>query len=119
MNGHKALDGIGNPCTPEQPATIEEYIPSFAQSLIFSYLLTLGEFSTDANDTLGWIIFFTASLLSQLIMLNLLVAIFSVVHDDVTAAKPKHVISAYVDLLSDAQGIKKDILRQKDDQFDE
>ena len=48
---------------------------TFSDLFINSYLLGLGEFSTDGFGTIQWVVFFLASLVNTLIMLNLLISI--------------------------------------------
>lgn len=84
------------------------YLDSFSKSVVFSWLLTLGEFNLDNNEgsVVGWALFVVASLLSQVVMLNLLVAIFSATHDEVTDTMSKVTIKAIVDLIWDTQSIQ-------------
>jgi hypothetical protein len=82
IDGSKPVDALGAPCTRDAPKEIDAYLVGLADSVVFSYLLTLGEFDTDNNEgsAVGWALFVAASLLSQVVMLNLLVAIFSATH---------------------------------------
>jgi len=84
------------------------YLDSFSKSFVFSWLLTLGEFNLDNNEgsVVGWCLFLLASMLSQVVMLNLLVAIFSATHDEVTDTMSKVTIKAIVDLIWDTQSIQ-------------
>ncbi|OMJ78838.1 hypothetical protein SteCoe_21282 [Stentor coeruleus] len=48
---------------------------SFSEYIALSYLLSLGSFDTKGYENFEWIIFFFASVINPLIMLNLLIAI--------------------------------------------
>jgi len=56
---------------------------SFFDNLASSYLLDLADFSTDGQGTLEWIIFFFASVINPLVMLNLLISIIGDTYDRV------------------------------------
>lgn len=94
IDGSKPLDDLGEPCVRETPKEITPYLAGFVRSVVFSYLLTLGEFDLDGNEgsVVGWLLFVGASLLSQVVMLNLLVAIFSAEHARATSEQPRLVI---------------------------
>lgn len=54
----------------------ENYEPkSFSEYVANAYLLNLGNFSTDNYEAFEWLIFFFASVINPLIMLNLLISI--------------------------------------------
>jgi len=50
-------------------------------------LLSLGEFDLDGYDKYGWILFIIATIVNCIVMLNLLISIFSQVHDDFQTIK--------------------------------
>ncbi|OMJ80809.1 hypothetical protein SteCoe_18864 [Stentor coeruleus] len=50
-------------------------IKSFSEYIAQSYLLSLGNFDTEGYEAFEWVIFFFASVINPLIMLNLLIAI--------------------------------------------
>ncbi|OMJ88149.1 hypothetical protein SteCoe_9968 [Stentor coeruleus] len=54
--------------------TVDQQKP-FSEYIAISYLLSLGSFDTDNYGAFEWIIFFFASVINPLIMLNLLIAI--------------------------------------------
>ena len=60
----------------------ETKITSYALALKHSYFIALGEFDLDGYDNWGWLLFIMATVINCIIMLNLLISIFSKVHDD-------------------------------------
>ena len=50
---------------------------SFATYLTVAYRLNLGDFETDYDDVFDWVIFFFATVINPLIMLNLLISIMA------------------------------------------
>jgi hypothetical protein len=109
IDGSKPVDALGEPCAPSTgPLQFPEpYLAGFAKSVVFSYLLTLGEFDTDANagSVVGWLLFVAASLFSQVVMLNLLVAIFSATHAAVTARRSAEVMRAWAELVRESDAL--------------
>jgi hypothetical protein len=62
----------------------EPYITNLRQGLRYAVLILLGEFDDKipaAGEHLGSILFFLATLFNLIVMMNLLIAIFSEVHD--------------------------------------
>lgn len=109
IDGSKPVDALGEPCAPDQePLEIQPYLEGFAKSVVFSYLLTLGEFDTGNNEgsAVGWLLFLAASLFSQVVMLNLLVAIFSATHAGVAARRAVEEVRARAELVREAQALR-------------
>lgn len=108
IDGSKPLDSVGEPCVREEPKEIPQYLTGFARSVIFSYLLTLGEFDVANNEgsVVGWSLFVVASLLSQVVMLNLLVAIFSATHARAVAGQARLVIGGLAGLVREVQALR-------------
>jgi len=72
------------------PPEVDEQYPSLTQAVISSYLLALGEFGFDDDGVMdanfgylgvGWILFFMTTLLNFVVMCNLLITIFSGLHE--------------------------------------
>jgi len=82
-------------------------LQTFAKSLTHAYLLTLGEFDYDDDRQLikgyyvgiGALIFLIATFVNLIVMLNLLVAIFSKVHDDFQERKHEQSAFQYVQII--------------------
>lgn len=84
--------------------------------MIKSYLLALGEFGFDDDGILaanwdyyyiGWILFLCATLLNFVVMCNLLISIFSRVHEEFTPIKIWKGIELYGRLTQDMYTINK------------
>lgn len=103
IDGTKPVDAYGVPCEREAaPASLPApYLEGFADSVVFSWLLTLGEFDTENNagSAVGTALFVAASLLAQVVMLNLLVAIFSATHAEVTSTRARQEVRANAELV--------------------
>lgn len=78
------------------PPEVPKFYTDIHGSFILSYLLSLGEFGFDDDGVMranydylgvGWAIFTFATLINFVIMCNLLISIFSGVHDVFSAVK--------------------------------
>lgn len=82
-----------------------EYITSYVNSLQYSYEIVIGQFADELNDqdSLSWFFFVLASILSMLILANLLIEIVSETYGEVTEKKYLYVFKERVDLINDWQ----------------
>jgi len=73
----------------------KEYFGSYLEALINAYLLALGDFSygsfdESGNSELSWTVFFFATMLNCVVMLNLLIAIVSETFAEVLSNKDEN-----------------------------
>lgn len=83
------------------------YVTSYVGSLKYSYAIVIGQFADDLNDQSGlsWVFFVLSSVISMLILANLLIEIVSETYGEVTQKKYLYVFKERCDLICDVQTI--------------
>ena len=98
----------------------EQFENSFISAVLNQYLIALGEFGFDTyalgteNSTLVWILFIFCTLFSQILILNMLIAIMGDTFDRVTEKRKEaalfekiQIIDDYIDLIRIQDNDKK------------
>jgi len=83
----------------------ERFIGSYVDSLLYTYLLTLGEFGTDNFDALSWFLFISATIINLIIMLNLLIAVISETFANAGETKEEAKFKERVAVMADLLGV--------------
>jgi len=79
-------DIINNGATKADAEKEAGFIPSYPQAFFYTFLITLGEFDVTPYKTLlCYLYFFMCTLINLIIMLNLLIAVISETHSNVTS----------------------------------
>ena len=77
----------------------------FANAVIYSYKLSLGEFDTDnfegQHEAVLWLIFASATFLLQITFLNMLIAIMANTFEDVMSEKDQSAMNEKINILND------------------
>ena len=88
-------------------------------SIIYAYMLSLGEFDTEGfagnNELLLWAIFIGATFLLQITFLNMLIAIMGNTFDRVMEAKQQSEMRERIAILADFRLVLRRLFHQSDD----
>ena len=88
------------------------FIDSYLDAIIYTYLLTLGEFDTDSYIYgIAWVFFILCSLFNLIIMLNLLIAIISATFTAVTTVSELATFQEHTRIMVDYDYLDRDAVR--------
>jgi hypothetical protein len=85
------------------------YITSYESSLQYSYLIVLGEMPESMNDqdSLSWAFLITSTIITFIILSNMLIQIVSDIYNEVAERKYLYVYRERVELICDLQAFSK------------